>query len=153
VNVPAGKVRGQIRGFIHDAIALERAGDGQADAADHFPGKSVVFEIFADGGHPTPDDGVGAVLGIGGALEKFGGDGHAIAPDGADLGGGCTAVGADVNEFFGFHWCFFKDIRQMSVHLNQMGPQSKWQSARRAVRMNIAVRAAAAILPRTNNRL
>ncbi len=95
IHVKADEAFRQVGGAVEHAVALERAGDRQADALDLVPRQVMLIEIVMERRDPTAHNRGRTFPGIGWLLEQSGGDGRTVAPDRADLGGRGAAVSAE----------------------------------------------------------
>jgi len=100
MELPPRERRRQIRRAIEDAVALVRAGDGEADALHLLPRELVFFEEEFESGDPSRENGVGAGLRIGGALCELKRNGCAVCENTASFGSRRAAV---CSEEDGFH--------------------------------------------------
>ena len=97
VNVEPLEARRQVRRSVPDAVALEGAGDRQADPLHLVPDEPVLVEVSGDRLDPVANDRLGPLAGAGRPLEQPGRDGGAVVPDAPDLRRRGAAVGTEIN--------------------------------------------------------
>ena len=98
-HVPARELRGEIRRLVHDPVTEIRPRNGEPDAGDLGPGKTVLLQKFRNGGGPCIDHALAPEVGGRRPLQKFRGDRLAVGPDGRDLCRRGAAVRSDENLF------------------------------------------------------